>query len=216
MSVQGYSLLRAARTLPTRQVFTVVFGTGVYTTPAHGLLVGDQVQFTNSGGALPTGLVAGTTYYIRTVPLTTTFTISATLGGAQLNVSDNGTGTNTVIPVAQVALPIAGAQHVSFHLAASDATIPASATVELRKSSGTWIAAGSATGVTLAGSIAALNAGGIPFIVHPSAGQMFSIPSWDEARITVLGHATINVPNFSIQGQVVGRQTVSDNASPAI
>lgn len=50
---------------------------------AHGLTVGDTVSFTVlNGGA---GLATGTTYFVRSVPSTTTFTLSATRGGALLD-----------------------------------------------------------------------------------------------------------------------------------
>jgi Flp pilus assembly protein TadG len=42
----------------------------------HGLAVADQVTFSTTG-ALPTGLTAGTTYYVKRVPSTTTFSVSA-------------------------------------------------------------------------------------------------------------------------------------------
>lgn len=63
---------------------------------AHTLLVNDQVKFTNSGGGLPSPLVAGTIYFIKTVPTSTTFTLSATLGGATIDITTAGTGTHTV------------------------------------------------------------------------------------------------------------------------
>ena len=56
----------------------------------HGLAVGDRVIFpTLTGG---TGLTAATTeYFVKTVPSTTTFTVSATLGGAELNITADAT-----------------------------------------------------------------------------------------------------------------------------
>ena len=55
---------------------------GVVTWPGgHGLKAGDPVIFAATGGTLPTGLTAGTVYYANpTGP--TTFTVSATPGGA--------------------------------------------------------------------------------------------------------------------------------------
>lgn len=80
----------------TAHVVTVVNGTGVWTmssgvAPANGT----PVTFTNSGGSLPTNLVAGTTYYVTTSSALT-FHISATLGGADFAVSSNGTGITTI------------------------------------------------------------------------------------------------------------------------
>lgn len=55
---------------------------------AHGLKVNDRVKF----GAITstTGLTAGTTYYVRTVPSTTTVTLSATSGGSTLALTTDG------------------------------------------------------------------------------------------------------------------------------
>ena len=51
----------------------------------HGLLVGDKVRFGAITGA--TGITAGTTYFVKTVPSTTTVTLSATLNGATLDLT---------------------------------------------------------------------------------------------------------------------------------
>lgn len=59
------------------------------------LTIGTPVRFTNSGGALPAGLLASACYYILTIPTPTTFTISLSAGGTQKLVTDNGSGTNT-------------------------------------------------------------------------------------------------------------------------
>lgn len=60
------------------------------------LEVNTAVTFTNSGGALPAGLSANTAYYIKTVPSSTTFTVSAvSAGGALKDVTGAGSGTNT-------------------------------------------------------------------------------------------------------------------------
>ena len=59
----------------------------------HGLSEGSAITFTNSGGALPTALVAGTTYYVKT-PLADSFNIAATIGGAAINCT-GGSGTHT-------------------------------------------------------------------------------------------------------------------------
>lgn len=54
----------------------------------HGLVIGDRVvpgTITST-----TGITAGTTYYVLTVPSTTTVTLSATLGGSTLALTTNG------------------------------------------------------------------------------------------------------------------------------
>jgi hypothetical protein len=66
---------------------------GVVTWTAHGLQAGDAVVFTTTG-SLPTGLTAGTVYYVK-APAANTFTVSATVGGAAINTSSAGSGTHT-------------------------------------------------------------------------------------------------------------------------
>jgi hypothetical protein len=69
---------------------------GVVTWTAHGLEAGAGVVFSTTG-ALPTGLVAGTRYYVSTTGLTTdTFQVSATIGGASIATSGTQSGTHTV------------------------------------------------------------------------------------------------------------------------
>lgn len=68
----------------------------VVTWNSHGLVAGDPVIFTNSGGALPTGITADYIYYVIASGLTTnTFQFSATVGGSAVNTSSTGTGTHT-------------------------------------------------------------------------------------------------------------------------
>ena len=64
---------------------------GQFTSTAHGLVVGDAIRFSTTG-TLPTGLTAGTIYFVKTVPTANTFTIAATAAGAQLNPTTAGTG----------------------------------------------------------------------------------------------------------------------------
>lgn len=66
---------------------------GVVTWTAHGFTAGTPIVLSTTG-ALPTGLTAGTTYYIVT-PLTNTFQLSATPGGAAINTSGTQSGTHT-------------------------------------------------------------------------------------------------------------------------
>lgn len=68
---------------------------GVVTWNAHGLAENAAVVFTTTG-ALPTGLTAGTTYYVKTVLTANTFTVSATRGGTVIDTSSVGSGTHTI------------------------------------------------------------------------------------------------------------------------
>jgi len=68
--------------------------TNAATWTAHGLVAGDAVIFTNSGGALPVELTSGTTYYVS-VTTANTFTVAATNGGTAIDLAGVGTGTHT-------------------------------------------------------------------------------------------------------------------------
>lgn len=60
----------------------------------HGFVEGDQVQFTTTG-ALPTGLTAGTTYYIKYVDANNLH-FATTYGGTAIAYTDAGSGTHTI------------------------------------------------------------------------------------------------------------------------
>lgn len=78
----------ATITIDTPGVVTVAAG--------HGLEAGAAVVFTTTG-ALPTGLTAGTTYYVLASGLTaTTFQVAATAGGTAIDTSSTQSGTHTV------------------------------------------------------------------------------------------------------------------------
>lgn len=68
----------------------------VITYTGHNLDANAPVVFTTSGG-LPSGIVAGTTYYVASLGTigTNTFNISATPGGALINTTTAGSGTHT-------------------------------------------------------------------------------------------------------------------------
>jgi hypothetical protein len=61
----------------------------------HGLTAGTPIVFSTTG-ALPTGLVAGTVYYVL-APLSGTFNVSATVGGAAITTTGTQSGVHTVI-----------------------------------------------------------------------------------------------------------------------
>jgi microcystin-dependent protein len=69
----------------------------VVTWTAHELSANDPVKFSTTG-ALPTGFVAGTTYYVVSASITTnTFQLSATAGGAAINTTGTQSGVHTAI-----------------------------------------------------------------------------------------------------------------------
>lgn len=68
----------------------------ITTSAAHNLLVDAKINFTNTGGALPGGLSAGTNYWVLTVPTGTTFTLSTSSGGPTKDLTSGGSGTSQV------------------------------------------------------------------------------------------------------------------------
>lgn len=70
---------------------------GVVTWNDHGLVAGQPIVFSTTG-ALPTGLTAGTIYYVVSAGLTTnTFSVAATPGGAAIDTTAAGSGTHTAV-----------------------------------------------------------------------------------------------------------------------
>lgn len=67
----------------------------ITTATDHNLLVNDIVRFT-AVGTLAAPLVAATDYYVHSVPTATTLTLSATKGGALINLTTAGSGSNTM------------------------------------------------------------------------------------------------------------------------
>lgn len=69
---------------------------GIITIPNHGFKNSDPIRFTNAGGALPTGLTPGTTYYVggATPNLFQVYDDAALT--TPTNISTQGTGTHTV------------------------------------------------------------------------------------------------------------------------
>jgi len=79
----------------TGQTFTAD-SSDVITCAGHGFQNGDKVRVTTTAADLPSGLAVDTTYYVRDAA-TNTFKVSATVGGAAVNIADAGTGTHTVV-----------------------------------------------------------------------------------------------------------------------
>lgn len=84
-------------------VFTVTIASpAVFTRANHGFVAGDMIQFTTTG-ALPTGLLPNTTYYVIAAGLSANnFRVSATLNGVAVNTSGTQSGVHTVVRVTDV------------------------------------------------------------------------------------------------------------------
>jgi hypothetical protein len=79
--------------------FSVDAGTDVITATGHTYINGQRVRVSQSGGALPSPLVANTDYYVRDVA-TNTFKLALTSGGTAIDLTTTGSGTLTVTDVA--------------------------------------------------------------------------------------------------------------------
>lgn len=60
------------------------------------LAVGDTMRFTNSGGVLPAPLSVETDYYVVAAPSAGVYQISTTAGGAPIDITSTGSGTNFI------------------------------------------------------------------------------------------------------------------------
>lgn len=78
------------------RVFTVVAATDVFTSAAHGFVVNDQLLVLSpSGGEIPGGLNPTITYFVI-APTANTFQLALTAGGAAVDVTSTGVGTQRV------------------------------------------------------------------------------------------------------------------------
>lgn len=95
----AFRILDADAAAPKVGAVTVTIASpGVFTQVAHGLAVGTPIKVTTTG-SLPTGLTAGTTYYVATTPTADTFTVSATSGGSPIATTGTQTGVHTTTTV---------------------------------------------------------------------------------------------------------------------
>jgi len=101
--VGGFETIYEWPSLSANNATTATFTaatTDICTAVAHGYFTGDRVQLTNSGGALPAGLAAATTYYV--IKLTAdTFKLAASdalaTAGTAVDITGTGTGTHSVV-----------------------------------------------------------------------------------------------------------------------
>jgi hypothetical protein len=95
----------------TATVTITIASPGVVTWTAHGFSNGNAIVLTTTG-ALPTGLTAGTTYYVVSAAANT-FSLAATVGGAAINTSGSQSGTHTGTNTSILRVP-AGVSVVQF------------------------------------------------------------------------------------------------------
>ena len=92
---------------------TITIATPAVVTSTLTLTNGMPIIFTNTGypSALPTGLVVGTTYYVKNVS-GTTFNLAATPTGVAINTSGSQSGSHYIMPNAVPVTSMAGATSV--------------------------------------------------------------------------------------------------------
>jgi hypothetical protein len=92
----SYNSSFASETLIASAFTVTIASPGVFSLTAHGLSAGDVVYFSTSG-ALPTGLTAGTAYYVIAAGLTAdAFQVSTSAGGSAVNTSGSQSGTHSI------------------------------------------------------------------------------------------------------------------------
>ena len=98
----AFDLFRDTAIIKSANVTMTIASPCVVTWNSHGLSANQPIVFTVSGGALPTGLTAGTTYYVKYVDANT-FNVSASAGGANINTSGSQSGTHACTTGSRVA-----------------------------------------------------------------------------------------------------------------
>jgi len=92
----SYTSALGSETLIASTFTVTIASPAVFTLTAHGLSANNTVYFSTTG-ALPTGLTAGTTYYVISAGLTAdAFRVSTTEGGAAVNTSGTQSGTHSI------------------------------------------------------------------------------------------------------------------------
>jgi hypothetical protein len=99
-------------------------GTNKLALTAQGGSDGDRGYFTNSGGALPAGLVANKLYHQRDSE-TDAFQVSLTAGGSSVDITDAGSGTTKWHKAAAVTLTSEGAYDANHNILAGAADVSA-------------------------------------------------------------------------------------------
>ena len=88
---------------------------GVLTDVAHGLVADDTIML-ETDGALPTGLVVDTVYYVKEALTADTFTLALTLGGTAINTSAAGSGIHYYVETSKVpGIPVIHHSYLARH-----------------------------------------------------------------------------------------------------
>lgn len=127
-SATGITITQTPPVTPPPTQATVKFAVSspglITTNSAHGLVVGDSLTFTGVVGGLP--IVTAATYWVVTVPSSTTFTVATTSGGSAIAITSVGTAisfTITSIPTPPVG-GVLGAQKTIARKPADSTHVP--------------------------------------------------------------------------------------------
>jgi hypothetical protein len=152
----------------TATITVTIASPAVVTYTGHGLAAGAPIRFSTTG-ALPTGIIAGTTYYVIAAGIATnTFEFSTSVGGSAVNTSGSqsgvqtgvaGTGIKYLLNGAAVARGTAPAIARSSGLLTNSVSIPNGPTVGL----GTYIGTiqTDSTGATVSWALNTSGSGGV-------------------------------------------------------
>ena len=103
-TTRGIALLSASPDVTIGTATISIATPAVVSFVAHGLLAGDSIRFTTTG-ALPTGLVVGTRYFVMVAGLVANaFQVSLTVSGAAINTSGTQSGVHTLIETTPIAV----------------------------------------------------------------------------------------------------------------
>lgn len=160
-SIPGQLTTRVRRFLPA----AVTIGTEVINLPLHGYNNGDAVRVFNTGGALPTGLTAGTRYFVgqtdaNNIKLYATRANAVALT-SPIDLTGAGTGENSLIDQEQLTILSADGRQYVFDVAAiaSMPSLNAKASDTLFDTVTFDIFRGANVAATTAGSLFALTTG---------------------------------------------------------
>jgi len=96
-AVSAGNMLYAGALGGTQHFFSANATTDVFTAYGHGLVNDDRVEFEEAqAGSLPTGITAGTLYYVISAT-TDTYQVSLTSAGAAVNFTTSGQGVATYV-----------------------------------------------------------------------------------------------------------------------
>ena len=176
----------------------------VITMASHGLSVHNKVVFTTTG-ALPTGITAGTVYYVISAGLTSgAFQISTSIGGSAVNTSGTQSGTHSVARYSPIAIKVSGGSEVyKTYVLKSTNTLTLASTV------GSIIASGA--GVVSCIHDAPNVAIGKIFLTY--AGRLI-VANQVGGECTLAGSAVGSAENFTIDTTATGAflQIITDGA----